>query len=172
MVVLVTRNSKAWPMIARRFRKSLPAASPPPSLATNSAVTGPGSSLVPSGGTAVPQVSRRSASKLSIGTYESWEHRLGGSCSARIVSRRCRPSWLRSPELWRCPRRVLAWRSQGRYAGRVKPWKVVVILFGERGWVVDVGRYIDKIGRGPLASSSLEALVSDARSMEIVASAA
>ena len=51
MVVLATRNSKAWLMIARRFRKSLSAASPPPSLAANSAVTRP-TSLVPSDGRA------------------------------------------------------------------------------------------------------------------------
>ena len=31
---------------------------------------------------------------------------------------RGRTCWLRSPELWRCPRRVLAWRSQGRVAWR------------------------------------------------------
>ena len=68
VVVLATRNSKVWPMIARRFRKPLP-----PSLAANSAVTRPRSSLVPSGGTAFPQVSRRSANKLSIGICESWE---------------------------------------------------------------------------------------------------
>ena len=30
VVVLATRNSKAWPMIVRRFRKSLQVASPPP----------------------------------------------------------------------------------------------------------------------------------------------
>ena len=43
---------------------------------------------------------------------------------------------------------------------------------GELDWVVDVGRYISKICRGSLASSSLEALVSGAKPMEIVASAA
>ena len=73
MVVLATRNSKAWLIIARRFRKSLPAASPPPSLAANGAVTRPRSSLVPSGGTALIQVSMRSANKLSIGMCDSCE---------------------------------------------------------------------------------------------------
>ena len=73
MVVLATRNSKAWLIIARRFRKFLSAASSPPSLAADSAVTRPRSSLVPSGGTALPQVSRRSANKLSIGICESCE---------------------------------------------------------------------------------------------------
>ena len=73
VVVLAIRNSKAWPMIVRRFRKSLQAASPPPSLAANSAVTRPRSSLVPFGGTTFPQVSRRSANKRSIGTCKSWE---------------------------------------------------------------------------------------------------
>ena len=72
MVVLATRNSKAWLMIARRFRKSLSAASPPPSLAANSAVTRPTSSLVPSDGMALLHVSRRSPSKLSIGLCDSW----------------------------------------------------------------------------------------------------
>ena len=43
---------------------------------------------------------------------------------------------------------------------------------GELEWVVDVGRYISKNCRGSLASSSLKALVSVARPMEIVASAA
>ena len=38
--------------------------------------------------------------------------------------------------------------------------------------MVDVEMYINKICRGSLASSSLEALVSGARPMEIVASAA
>ena len=38
--------------------------------------------------------------------------------------------------------------------------------------MVDVGRYINKICHGFLAFSSLEALVSGARLMEIVASAA
>ena len=47
-----------------------------------------------------------------------------------------------------------------------------VELLGELEWVVDVGRYINKICRGSLASSFLEALVSVARPMEIVASAA
>ena len=47
-----------------------------------------------------------------------------------------------------------------------------VELLGELEWGVDVGRCINKICRGFLASSSLEALVSDARPMEIVASAA
>ena len=83
-----------------------------------------------------------------------------------------RTCWLRSPVLWRRPRRVLAWRSQGRYAGRAKPCEVVVILLGELECVVDVGRYIHQICRGSLASGSLEALVSGARTMEIVASAA
>ena len=48
---------------------------------------------------------------------------------------------------------------------------VVVILLGELEWVVDVGRYINEICRGFLASSSLEALESGARPMEIVVSA-
>ena len=38
--------------------------------------------------------------------------------------------------------------------------------------MIDVGRYINKICRGSLASSFLEALVSGARLMEIVASTA
>ena len=76
---------------------------------------------------------------------------------------RGRTCWLRSPELWRCPRRVLASRSQGRYAGRAKPCGVAVILLGELEWVVDVGRYVNKICRGSLPSSSLEALVSGDR---------
>ena len=67
MVVMATRNSKAWLIIARRFRKSLSAASPPPSLAANSAVTRPTSSL------ALLHVSRRSANKLSIGMCDSCE---------------------------------------------------------------------------------------------------
>ena len=73
MVVLATRNSKAWLMIARRFRKSLSAASPPPSLAANSAVTRP-TSFVPSDGMwmALLNVSRRSPNKLSIGMFDSW----------------------------------------------------------------------------------------------------
>ena len=71
MVVLATRNSKAWLMIARRFRKSLSAASPPPSMAANSAVTRP-TSLVPSDGMALLHVSRRSPNKLSIGMCDSW----------------------------------------------------------------------------------------------------
>ena len=78
---------------------------------------------------------------------------------------RGRTCWLRSPELWRCPRRLLAWRSQGRHAGRAKPCGRVVILLGELEWVVDVGRYINKICGGSLASSSLKALVSVARPM-------
>ena len=93
MVVLATRNSKAWPIIARRFRKSLPVASPPPSLAAKSAVTRPRSSLVPSGGTALLQVSRRSANKLSSVCAIVVSHRLGGSWSAQVVPRRCRLSW-------------------------------------------------------------------------------
>ena len=71
MVVLVTRNSKAWLMIARRFRKSLSAASPPPLLAAKSAVTRP-TSLVPWDGVALLHVSRRSLNKLSIGMFDSW----------------------------------------------------------------------------------------------------
>ena len=69
MVVLVTRNSKAWLMIARRFRKSLSAASPPPLLAAKSAVTRP-TSLVPWDGVALLHVS--SPNKLSIGMFDSW----------------------------------------------------------------------------------------------------
>ena len=71
MVVLAIRNSKAWLMIARRFRKPLSAASPPPSLAANSSVTRP-TSLVPSDGMALLHVSRRSPNKLSIGICDSW----------------------------------------------------------------------------------------------------
>ena len=70
MVVLVTRNLKAWLMIAQCFRKSLSAASPQPSLAANSAVTRP--TLVPSGGMALLHVSRRSPNKLSIDMFDSW----------------------------------------------------------------------------------------------------
>ena len=47
-----------------------------------------------------------------------------------------------------------------------------VVCLGELEWMVDVGRYTNKICRGSLASSSLEELVSGARLMEIVASAA
>ena len=71
VVVLATRNSKARPTIVRRFLKSLVVASPPPSLATNRAVTRPRSSLVPSRGTAFSQASSRSANRRSIGTSES-----------------------------------------------------------------------------------------------------
>ena len=57
-------------MIARCFRKSFSAASPPPSLAANSAVTRP--TLAPSGGTALLHISRRSPNKLSIDRFDSW----------------------------------------------------------------------------------------------------
>ena len=50
----------------------------------------------------------------------------------------------------------------------MKPWGVVVILLGEREWVAVVERSTYFFCRGPLASSSLEALVSGARPMEIV----
>ena len=91
MVVLAIRKSKAWLIIARRFRKSLPAASPPPSLAANSAVTKPRSSLVPSDGTALLHVSRRSANKLSIGMCDScepsaWRIVVGTNCTTPLSS--------------------------------------------------------------------------------------
>ena len=91
MVVLVARNSKAWLMIARRFRKSLSAASPPPSLAANSAVIRSTSSLVPSDGMALLHVSRRSANKLSIGMCNScepsaWRIVVGTNCTTPLSS--------------------------------------------------------------------------------------
>ena len=91
MVVLATKNSKAWLIIARRFRKFLPAASPPPSLAANSTVTRPRSSLVPSDGTALLHVSRRSANKLLIGICDScepsaWRIVVGTNCTTPLSS--------------------------------------------------------------------------------------
>ena len=91
MVVMAIRNSKACLIIARRFRKSLQAASPPPSLAANSAVTRPRSSLVPSDGTALLHVSRRSANKLSIGMCDScepsaWRIVVGTNCTTPLSS--------------------------------------------------------------------------------------
>ena len=91
MVVLATRNSKAWLIIARRFRKSLPAASPPPLLAANSAVTRPRSSLVPSDGVALVHVSRRSADKLSMAMCDNcepsaWRIVAGTNCTTPFSS--------------------------------------------------------------------------------------
>ena len=88
-VVLATRNSKAWLMIAWRLRKSLPVASLPSSLAANSALTRPRSSLVPSDGTALLQLSRRSANKPSIGMCDScepsaWRIVVGTSCTTPL----------------------------------------------------------------------------------------
>ena len=71
VVVLATKNSKARPTIVRRFLISLKVASPPPSLAANSAVTRPRSSLVPSRGTAFSQASSRSANRRSIVASQS-----------------------------------------------------------------------------------------------------
>ena len=91
-VVLSTRNSKARQTIVQRFRT----ASPAPSMAANSAATRPSSSLVPSPGIIVcrrPQVGVMKVDPSAHPTVGS--RRLGGSCSARIVQRRCRPSRLR-----------------------------------------------------------------------------
>ena len=73
VVVLATRNSKARPTIVRCFRKSRRVATPPPSLAANSAVTRPRSSLVPFPGTKLSQTLSRSDERRSVGTSKSRE---------------------------------------------------------------------------------------------------
>ena len=91
VAMLATRNSKTWPTIVRRFRKSRKVTSPPPSLAANSATTRPSSSLVPAPETALSQTSSWSDRRRSIGISDSrepstWRIVFGKNCTTPVSS--------------------------------------------------------------------------------------